>query len=457
MHTQMDAINKKLAAGISLVILIICCQTGVAQQGPDFETTFDIPSSFNPVGSGARAIGMGGAFIAVADDATAASWNPGGLIKLRKPEISVVGTYLHRTEDLEFGTNPEADGRQSVSETSLNYLSFAYPFSLLDRRMTVSINYQQLFDFDRDWEFTILNGPANPNIKELNVKFEQEGDIYALGIAYAAKILPQLSFGFTLNFWEDFINDNEWKKTTQEFSRRATPDGPETLFIEAKTKERFSFSGFNFNLGLLWNITPELTLGAVFKSPFTADLDFRSDFEGEANIDGIPIFDGKNSFREDQELDMPMSYGVGVAYRISDQFTLAVDISRTHWDDFILTDEDGNETSPISGLPKNESDVDPTVQARVGAEYLLKQGELLIPVRGGLFYDPAPAEGGTDDFYGLSIGSGISWKRIAFDVAYQYRFGRDVGKDAAGSELQELDFSQDVDEHKIFSSVIIYF
>ena len=35
-------------------------------------------ASPNIIGSGARALGMGGAFIAVADDATAASWNPGG-------------------------------------------------------------------------------------------------------------------------------------------------------------------------------------------------------------------------------------------------------------------------------------------------------------------------------------------------------------------------------------------
>jgi hypothetical protein len=34
-----------------------------------------------PVGSGARAMAMGGAFIATADDATAASWNPAGLIR----------------------------------------------------------------------------------------------------------------------------------------------------------------------------------------------------------------------------------------------------------------------------------------------------------------------------------------------------------------------------------------
>ena len=56
-----------------------------------------IASSPNPVGSGARAVGMGGAFIGVADDATAASWNPAGLIQLEKPEMSIVGEYLKRS------------------------------------------------------------------------------------------------------------------------------------------------------------------------------------------------------------------------------------------------------------------------------------------------------------------------------------------------------------------------
>ena len=59
----------------------------------------EIPSSLNPVGSGARALGMGGAFIAVADDATAASWNPGGLTQLERPEISGVFGYVHYLPD----------------------------------------------------------------------------------------------------------------------------------------------------------------------------------------------------------------------------------------------------------------------------------------------------------------------------------------------------------------------
>ena len=53
-------------------------------------TTIEFSASPNPVGSGARALGMGGAFIAVADDATSASWNPGvrrKKVKSPDPEI----------------------------------------------------------------------------------------------------------------------------------------------------------------------------------------------------------------------------------------------------------------------------------------------------------------------------------------------------------------------------------
>lgn len=74
-------------------------------------------------------------------------------------------------------------------------------------------------------------------------------------------------------------------------------------------------------------------------------------------------------------------------------------------------------------------------------------------MRCGIFHDPAPAEGSPDDYYGFSLGSGIAYKRIIFDVAYQYRFGRGVGK----SILQNLGYSQDVDEHTVYSSLIIHF
>ena len=47
------------------------------------------------IGVGARAMGMSGAFTAVADDASAAYWNPAGLAQLESLEIQgMFGSYL---------------------------------------------------------------------------------------------------------------------------------------------------------------------------------------------------------------------------------------------------------------------------------------------------------------------------------------------------------------------------
>jgi len=100
----------------------------------------EIPSSPNPVGSGARALGMGGAFISIADDATSASWNPGGLIQLEKPEISVVLGYISRGEDNTFANNPEASASHNIDNYNLNYLSAAYPFNVAGYNMIISLN-----------------------------------------------------------------------------------------------------------------------------------------------------------------------------------------------------------------------------------------------------------------------------------------------------------------------------
>ncbi len=117
---------------------------------------YEFTSTLNPVGSGARAIGRGGAFIAVADDATAASWNPAGLIQLkRKPEMSVVTSAYYREEDNHFGKHPEASGKSNIIDGNINYLSFAGAFELFDRNMSAALTYQHLYDFNRKWEYTI--------------------------------------------------------------------------------------------------------------------------------------------------------------------------------------------------------------------------------------------------------------------------------------------------------------
>ena len=58
-----------------------------------------MPPNFLSHGVGARALGMGGAFVAVADDATATYWNPAGLTKVKKHSFSAMYSDTFSTGD----------------------------------------------------------------------------------------------------------------------------------------------------------------------------------------------------------------------------------------------------------------------------------------------------------------------------------------------------------------------
>ena len=108
-------------------LAFFCSKPSFAQSLMNLEQS-GIPPSMNPVGSGARALGMGGAFIAVADDATAASWNPGGLIQLETPEVSIVGSYFDSNEDLSFGFFLKTRYTVDITREYTEDIDIQYPF-----------------------------------------------------------------------------------------------------------------------------------------------------------------------------------------------------------------------------------------------------------------------------------------------------------------------------------------
>jgi long-subunit fatty acid transport protein len=442
------------------VILLLSLVWGLTVYTPVFanlpnfrsnNSNINFAFSPNPVGSGARALGFG-AFIAVADDATAASWNPGGLVQLKTPEISIVGNYSSQNTEYTFS---EANDSQSTSLTDLNYLSFAYPFTLWGRNVVFSINYQQLYDFTRQVSYQYKTPGLNPvNLTPIDGfyydtqgSYHQSGSLSAVGIAYGFEIIPrQLSVGITVNIWDDDLSENSWEQTQAGSSVGYYFD---RIVDEYKfmTHHNFIFKGLNYNLGVLWRSrNKKFSLGAVYKSPFTADL--KHEFNGQDSSYGSTMR------TKEEKLEMPMSYGIGAAYRFSDRFMISADAYRTHWEKFLLKQEDGTKISAVTAKSEAESDVDPTCQVRLGAEYLLinKNKNYVIPLRMGLFYDPAPADKNPDDYYGISLGTGFAKGKVIFDIAAQYRFGRDVG----GSIFPYNRFSQDVDEFKVYSSIIIH-
>lgn len=199
-----------------------------------------------PVGSGARALGQAGAFTAVADDATAASWNPAGLIQLEWPELSAVYRGSDRTDHHAPKNQDVSTAQNQYANHELNYLSAVYPARLNNRNITFSLNFQEAYDFafaftgtflERnnqteafrtnynysisyttnivqdsqifDMETTISREVdrwvnQSPESQLLSsIHFLQEGTIDALSPAFAIELNPRLSIGATLNVYLD--------------------------------------------------------------------------------------------------------------------------------------------------------------------------------------------------------------------------------------------------------------
>src|SRR5437868_11669714 len=95
-------------------LLLMLIALPLAAQNTDIESLSGLQFNFgNP---GARSLGMGGAFLGLADDASAAEANQAGLTILRKPEISIeIRSYV---EQKIFSTTGEF---QNITRTAFNH------------------------------------------------------------------------------------------------------------------------------------------------------------------------------------------------------------------------------------------------------------------------------------------------------------------------------------------------
>ncbi len=445
----------------------------------------NIVSSPNAVGSGARALGMGGAFIAVADDATAASWNPGGLTQLERPEFSLVLSQKWYGEEFHDGTNKGLEGDFNVDFSDFNYISFVYPLkhTIAGRNLVFSMNYQSRFDFDRTLnvnfrEITgVNNGLGTIGTRRENFDYEQRGQLAALSPAFGFEILDNLSVGVVWNIYDQsLIPDNGWAIDTRirniiGFDGALGPGS----FARFKFEEEFdNFDGHNFTFGVLYKPNERWSIGAKYESKFTASVDYSRTRRFWAS-------GGSGRLIEERPFEyvFPSAIALGVAYRFpNDKLTLSMDITRREWDQFVIHDPENTtisrrRRSGVTGESMRDApEIKPVYTVRVGAEYVFvnpkrPKQDYLPSLRAGMFYDPEPSGGykstlfGYDNgdgkpkpFYGFSLGTGVLIKdRVNIDLAYTYRWGDGVRPETFG--FPEVD--ADVDQHLLYISTVIYF
>lgn len=476
---------------VGMVFVALFCMRASAQ--------LEISVSPTPVGSGARAAGMADAFVAIADDATAASWNPAGLVQLERPEISIVGAYNGIAESFKTRNHEEMESDHQTHNFDLNYLSAAYPLPVLlfGRNATVSLNYQRKYDFSRkfDLRYDMQNVLSTGTVvnRMLRQDFEQEGGLSTLTPAFAMEITKRISVGVSLNFWRSsFLGENSWRQDTRTEVVTLRGSSMQVDLVESR-EEYEDFSGENATLGVLWSITDKWSVGARYDTAFTGEADYtREGYAYSIPLAGTPggvgiwpseTRDPRFIRKEKRHIRFPDSIALGAAYRANDRLTLSLDVTRTDWNDFYMKDADGYRFSLIDRSrldePWAKPHFDPTYTVRFGVEYvcLPRQPEetlnRLWSLRGGLFYDEEAASarpnpprfasnllqdqgsGEPDKFYGVALGVGLlTHQRVNIDAAYQLRYGPGVNgdfiRDAEG-------FREDVFQHRFLLSTVIYF
>ena len=92
---EVSSFNQSVRNGCKFIFLFITCLLLNLLQGQTESNVSKVGTTAAPfleIEVGSRAIGMGGAFVAIANDATAIYWNPAGLSRISKIEATLVHT-----------------------------------------------------------------------------------------------------------------------------------------------------------------------------------------------------------------------------------------------------------------------------------------------------------------------------------------------------------------------------
>jgi long-subunit fatty acid transport protein len=505
--TLTQGVNKmrsKLSGLILLVFLFFAMSASGGQKfgpGVEVDTTayFTIQNyllspfqltDYNFMGGGARAMAMGGAFLAVSDDPTAASWNPAGLSQLDKAQMNLsLSSYMNRKEyasTLDFPSlDYSIDNELKHDVNAISFASVAIPFKLRDREIVGGVLYQKLADIYQENkygmvadempfdDYTIENYIFTPIDEEVT------GDLKQVNISLGGKLFESLSLGAGVNIYAGkFTSDVDF------FVPYIDTTGLNGFHFRPHIETKYS--GFNFTLGAMYKLD-KLRLAGVVKTPYTLkednDVKLYTDLIELGKILETASILSSPFFETDRKWKMPTMFGFGTSYQIN-SLTLAADVEFRNYSNTEITyrrnianpsDEEvttgdyltdkwwgteGNDPPYVSSLEWRD-----LTQFRIGAEYVIDTKYGSVPLRIGFRNDPKLFTTEVDDnqvyvrmdmyVYGtdtiyqpafiqsnhgtengswvngkvFSLGTGIAWSQIKFDITYEFASYDDVNKE----------------------------
>lgn len=396
-------------------------------------------------GIGARALGMGKAYLAVSDDSSASSWNPAGMAALSRAEFSIsfsynnlkinIPDYAYSRAETGYTINYEVSEINSRSLGKyFDFLSFAFPFHIGGKNIVAQVSYQRKIPFsitdEYDYKFEYQSRYQYDYY--YRYKAEGSGGFDIISISAASEILKGLRFGVTINRWF-----NGYSLPTEEvylYSLANYYGLTEDWEDRATDSLEFEISGYNISVGLLYKIFDRVNLGFVYKSPFQGDIDYsnKADY-----WDGYTESHQSGTYSSKGKIIFPSSFGAGIAFHVFDDLLVSFDYMKTFWSKGKI--KDYARANSAGGVPSSEDFLYPTMkipglyeqmntrQYRLGGEYLIKKELITIPLRAGIFYDfqySLDIENIQKKYWGISIGSGVRWKNLGLDLALVNYFGK---------------------------------
>jgi long-chain fatty acid transport protein len=331
---------------------------------------------FNFNNPGARALGMGGAFVGLADDATAAVANPAGLVVLQRPELSGEVKFTRYSNTIEPFSNTFDEGTTNTLHSrdfsdnvvTPSFFSFVYPTERLVVAAFVRelINYQSSFQTDG----VFFSDPAGGVVRLFPVRSDLEIRALNLGLAAGLNLEKQHpllpNIGGSIEFSIGRIRARLDRFDVQSFT--GPPDFSALLSTENVDGTDL---GVGFNIGALWHPLKDLGVGIVHRRGPRYDMK-----------QTISVTGGSATVL-DFGFKVPDVSAAGVSYRFFDRLTVAFEATVIQYSQLVK-----NFQTPLANSVATKYKLDDALELHLGAEYIFFVKDMPLAARAGFYTNP---------------------------------------------------------------------
>jgi len=366
-------------------------------------TTGLFANGLNLNGNGSKANAMGGAFVGLANDFSAAYWNPAGLAQMTKASFSLYGADI-----LPFGTYQFDLAGVDAKSTFKHYLipAFGY-FRPLGDKIVVGIYLNAPSGAGAEWDgadlANLTGGTAYTWISRLG--------IFTISPSIAVKVTEQIMLGATMDINYGMLEMSQPRPGIGQYS------------------EDLKGWAVNGTFGLLVKPVKQFSFGVTYKLPFTAKL------KGDVTIPGAVALPGPppTTVTGTRTATWPQWLAAGIAFKPTEKLTFTADVQYTNWEKLQtipVTFENATWQTFLSSGAAYQLLWKDTTQFRFGVEYMASK---CLALRAGYYFDPNPGPVTTQNillpefkYNWMTAGFGYMSEKIAIDFSVEYGTAKDI-------------------------------